>query len=362
MDISISGAQGIPEKAYLSIRVGETRRQLSFQDGDMKENFHFDVKKLPRHFAVDVFQKVGTKMVILADLQDKAGEGGQLHDTVQIARLGGGSLKMGMKIDCTVARSKSKAVSRQQDANDYLDQHRVQDLLHAMVHDLLTSRPADPKSYMSEYAERNWQSMLPSSAQSGAELRPSSVSARATAEVVASSLAAGTGQPLSAVQAAPEPTLAPDHIPSADPAPAPAPATAPADCPLSHESIMCKVLSEQIISEAGEGAAATASRDLAHEPLQDLEFGELHEVAAGPSSVPTSIATLPHAPNSPQAPAAAELPVHQALIDKVLKAEILLELGGCNSADSLRNLMDEQLFDVGFGELGEVEHLGSSGS
>ena len=49
----------------MSFRVGDVRRQMQFKAGT---KFRFEGDSMPRHFIMDVFEKVGTAQVALADL------------------------------------------------------------------------------------------------------------------------------------------------------------------------------------------------------------------------------------------------------------------------------------------------------
>ena len=59
MNITVDKAEGLPDKAYLSIRIGEVRRQAQYREG---EKFHFP---LSQHMTmkVDVFQPLGSAVV-----------------------------------------------------------------------------------------------------------------------------------------------------------------------------------------------------------------------------------------------------------------------------------------------------------
>eukprot|EP00930_Biecheleria_cincta_P019922 TRINITY_DN1508_c0_g2_i1.p1 TRINITY_DN1508_c0_g2~~TRINITY_DN1508_c0_g2_i1.p1 ORF type:complete len:994 (+),score=202.01 TRINITY_DN1508_c0_g2_i1:64-3045(+) len=154
MEVTVKSAQGFPEKAYLSLRAGETRKQVQYKPG---ECFKFDCKNLPRHLVVDVFEKVSCAQVTLADLC-AAKEGG----TVQLLGRDGSPivLDMSVKLRTTqpVPEAKKPRVSRHQaamEAQCYLEAHSVQKVLQGMVHELLAKQPADPLPFMATYIQEH---------------------------------------------------------------------------------------------------------------------------------------------------------------------------------------------------------------
>ena len=55
MDIVVTDAEALPEKAYVSIRIGETRRQGPYKPG---ERYHFPASQHAT-MKVDLFQFLG---------------------------------------------------------------------------------------------------------------------------------------------------------------------------------------------------------------------------------------------------------------------------------------------------------------
>ncbi|CAE7237614.1 CKMT2 [Symbiodinium necroappetens] len=147
MDVTVAGAQGLPEKAYLSLRAGDVRKQTQYKPG---ECFSFDGKQVPRHLVVDVFEKVGTAQVSISELSNCDGGFVQLQ-----GRDGKIVLDMQAKVRSQMPEPK-KRVSRHQaaiDAQQYLEAHSVQRVLQGMVHELLSNRPSDPYSFMLGYIQ-----------------------------------------------------------------------------------------------------------------------------------------------------------------------------------------------------------------
>lgn len=198
-EITVTDAQGLPDKSYLSFRVGDVRRQMQFKPGS---KFRFDGDAPPRHFVVDVFEKVGTTQVSLADLADTAT--GITEGSIEVIRTNGASMNLNLKVTGpngknpkplpaapevlsetvkpfaqtgttsgfgqtgttsgfaqTVNTSgdevkETKKALRHQaamKAKNYLDGHAVQKLLQGMVHNLLEKQPEDPLEFMTTYLQ-----------------------------------------------------------------------------------------------------------------------------------------------------------------------------------------------------------------
>ena len=65
MNIIVKGGESLPEKAYVSIRIGETRRQAPFKAG---EHFHFPNSNHAT-MKVDVFQSLGNVVIPTSKLK-----------------------------------------------------------------------------------------------------------------------------------------------------------------------------------------------------------------------------------------------------------------------------------------------------
>jgi hypothetical protein len=151
MEIAVSDAQNLPDKAFLSIRVGDQRRQMQFKAG---EPILFQPQKPQRHFTVDIFEKVGTKQVSLDDFVKGTGQ-------IQVPRTDTGKvMSLDLKIDITSGASiePKKKDSRQEasaQAKSYLERNGVQKVMQSMMHGLLTEQPEDPFSFMMKYLSEN---------------------------------------------------------------------------------------------------------------------------------------------------------------------------------------------------------------
>lgn len=185
-DIIVTDAQGLPDKAYLSFRVGDMRRQMQFKPGC---KFKFDGDSLPRHFILDVFERVGTAQVAVADLAS-SGPGADAEGSVDVVRTNGASMKVSVKVlppggATTVPgyakqpiapagdgsapvslddATESKRLVRHQaavKAKSYLDGHKVQRLLQGMVHMLLEKQPEDPLEFMNAYFQEQSRQIRP---------------------------------------------------------------------------------------------------------------------------------------------------------------------------------------------------------
>lgn len=189
VDIIIRNAEDVPERAHLSVRVGDVRRLMQYKAGS---RFKFDDLTTPRSFMLDVFQKVGSAQVCLDDLPlvDHAGLSTRCREGVVEVLLTSGAF---MKVDVQVAplapvhprhpadevlkggkvesmdqhylaaakyaRVETADVKKAHHqiaalkAKGYLDGHAVQKVLQAMIHDLLEVQPEDPLGFMVGYLQ-----------------------------------------------------------------------------------------------------------------------------------------------------------------------------------------------------------------
>jgi len=177
MEVTIVGAEGLPEAPYLSMRVGEVRKQAMFQPG---ECFRFDVKKTPRHFQVDIFEKVGSKQVSLADFLPLT-ENGEQQERIEVSSRNGSCMKLDLKVALKDAASTATAIGVKKlaqheaalKAKHYLDGHAVLTFLQGMIHELLAAQPEDPVGFMSAYLQEHGEKTLaPGSIQAAAPPLP----------------------------------------------------------------------------------------------------------------------------------------------------------------------------------------------
>eukprot|EP00395_MALV-II_sp_L67-2_P000227 gene227-284_t len=140
MNIVVKDAEGLPDKAYVSIRIGETRRQAPFKVG---ETFHFPSSQHAT-MKLDIFQSLGNQVVPVSRMRLDP----KHTETVSVN---------GMKV--TVACEAQEVVDPKRPskheaalkATKYLDEHAVQGTLQAMIHGLLAQQPADPLDFMVHY-------------------------------------------------------------------------------------------------------------------------------------------------------------------------------------------------------------------
>lgn len=153
MNITVRTAEGLPEKAYVSIRAGEVRKQMQYKPG---EKLFFDVKSPPRHFSIDVFEKVGSVQVSTADLLESGQSGTSLHLT---STRTGAPMNLDLSVEATDGlESGKRKLSRHQaalEAKNYLESQGIQSLLQGMVQQLLASQPADALAFMNTFIEEN---------------------------------------------------------------------------------------------------------------------------------------------------------------------------------------------------------------
>eukprot|EP00746_Dinoflagellata_sp_MGD_P126444 gnl/MRDRNA2_/MRDRNA2_61284_c0_seq1.p1 gnl/MRDRNA2_/MRDRNA2_61284_c0~~gnl/MRDRNA2_/MRDRNA2_61284_c0_seq1.p1 ORF type:complete len:695 (+),score=165.26 gnl/MRDRNA2_/MRDRNA2_61284_c0_seq1:94-2085(+) len=150
MEITLQDSQGLPSRAYVSIRVGDKRRQAPMKVG---EQFHFpsaDHKAL----VIDVFEKVGSSAVSLTNFKM---DGGQLEDTVSILKADGNKCSVAFK-----ATMKAQPKDRPKLKPDPTPRHKaailaknylspIQELLQTMVSSLLVQKPEDPVGFLVKF-------------------------------------------------------------------------------------------------------------------------------------------------------------------------------------------------------------------
>lgn len=165
MDLVVTDSWGLPERTYVSIRVGGTRLQRPYRPNEkffFPTSHHSTVK-------VDLFQYLGSSHVPLYSLQSEDDFDDPSHD-VKIVTDGSTHDDMGLKMKCIIqddddqfspvaggatgAMGKStrqKQAERRENAvkaTKYLDEFGIQKTLQAMMHNLLEEQPSDPIGFM----------------------------------------------------------------------------------------------------------------------------------------------------------------------------------------------------------------------
>lgn len=154
MNVFVTEADGLSSKTYLSIRVGDTRRQAPLREGQPFQFPTWNHKSL----SVDVFEKVGSQVVGLEGLQDGSFIATkESFQNVQIETASGSQIKLALKLGLTDQAARMPDQSRAQrhetalEAKQYLDTFCVQNLLQTMIHNLLDQKPEDPITFMCTY-------------------------------------------------------------------------------------------------------------------------------------------------------------------------------------------------------------------
>jgi hypothetical protein len=175
MDVTFANAQDMPENAMLSIRVGDQRRQLKYKDAQTFQFESADVRH-PR-VAVDIFERVGSKQVYLADLE---AEEGDFTNRIVVPRPDGDSrppVQLDMKVNLKASEKRASSPSKKHQnairSNNYLAEHGVQTILTSMMQAVLMQEPEDPNAFMISYLKENAKKSRPSTAPSMESTRPS---------------------------------------------------------------------------------------------------------------------------------------------------------------------------------------------
>ncbi|KAF4671673.1 Creatine kinase S-type, mitochondrial, partial [Perkinsus chesapeaki] len=194
MDITVTDASNVPEKAYLSIRVGETRRQAPLR---LNEPFRFPSDS-QESCKVDLFTQVGSRQVSLHHFKDL----GEQSESIAMENPDGGpSIEISLTFkhtDPQVKQKKSQRQTRHQaalNAKKYLDDFQVQLLLQGMVQQLLTDRPADPLSFMAEYIQKRNTSSASRTQDEPSKSEPTAEAPSAAKEATPAEETAYTSQP-----------------------------------------------------------------------------------------------------------------------------------------------------------------------
>mmetsp|Transcript_45098 Transcript_45098/g.104484 ORF Transcript_45098/g.104484 Transcript_45098/m.104484 type:complete len:1736 (+) Transcript_45098:116-5323(+) len=155
MDVVVLNAENLPAKTYLSLRVGETRKQAPFQ---VDERFHFP-SAASKCLTIDVFEKLGSTQVSLVGLGEDAKVTRQ--ERLEFPRRDGSKMKVDLQVECNEGLSdeavkRSARISRHQAAlraKNYLDANSVQGLLQEMVQQLLSKQPEEPLDFMCNFLQ-----------------------------------------------------------------------------------------------------------------------------------------------------------------------------------------------------------------
>jgi len=159
MDLTVVDANGLPNRAFLSVRAGEIKRMRPFRPG---ETFNFCNFQDPDGFVqLDVYEKIGSQMIHgLNDAdggttQDKANE---VQKQVNIPLDNGHAVSTDIRISWsqelqsrkrdTVENTKHKMALA---AKNYLDLYDVWGAVHGMLTELLKLQPVDPIDFMIEH-------------------------------------------------------------------------------------------------------------------------------------------------------------------------------------------------------------------
>lgn len=161
MDIQVSSAEGLPPKAYLSVRSGELRKQAPYQKDLI---FHFPsgpqgLGARQHSLTVDVFEHLGSCRASLPLGSTPLAQSQQVDLCIGHAA---GNIQLGVTVTPTPAKpaaaaaaaaDKSSGTNALQRAKSYLDASGVQVLLQEMVHMLLKKQPEDPMALMADFID-----------------------------------------------------------------------------------------------------------------------------------------------------------------------------------------------------------------
>mmetsp|Transcript_14983 Transcript_14983/g.35704 ORF Transcript_14983/g.35704 Transcript_14983/m.35704 type:complete len:554 (-) Transcript_14983:107-1768(-) len=155
MEVTVTEANSFPPRSYVSIRVGDTRRQAPLK---LNEPFRFPSAS-SNTFKVEVLSMLGGTQLSTAKLKQKS----NVDEIISIpnpAGTGAQSLTLKINAQLTDPAAKKQTERRQSrhqaalNAQKYLDEHNLQTVLQTMVQQILIDKPKEPLEYMVRYLEK----------------------------------------------------------------------------------------------------------------------------------------------------------------------------------------------------------------
>ncbi|CAD7926723.1 unnamed protein product [Amoebophrya sp. A120] len=148
MDVIVTDAENLPDKTYVSIRIGDTRRQGPYRKDDA---FHFQ-KSEAATLKLDLFQHIGGKTVSMYSMK---------NDDAYVEQIDMGNE---MKVSCRcefpgadVGAERAKAREARHEvtlqATKYLENSGVQPVLQNMIRSLLERQPENALDFMVEHLQ-----------------------------------------------------------------------------------------------------------------------------------------------------------------------------------------------------------------
>jgi len=153
MEVIVLETRGLPDHAYLSIRVGETKCLRPFTPG---QSFCFPIERGSLHF--DAFTKLGSYVTSVQG--DPEGEAIK-RVTMQTAT--GDTVSAVIKVVKASPHRSGQKHRMALEAKNYMDLHDVWNVIQGMLHAILKSQPSDPISFMLEHLARESAGVVPNS-------------------------------------------------------------------------------------------------------------------------------------------------------------------------------------------------------
>ncbi|CAD7949393.1 unnamed protein product [Amoebophrya sp. A25] len=159
MDVTVSDAVGLPADTYVSIRIGDTRRQGPYRAG---EAFRFQ-KSNAATLKLDLFQHIAGCTVNMFQLRND-----ELHR--ETVNMGSDDNRMSLNLRCTMpdgeqTRERQQARQARHEvttkATEYLEGSGVQGVLQSVIRSLLEQQPHDALSFMIEHMSEQKRMRVP---------------------------------------------------------------------------------------------------------------------------------------------------------------------------------------------------------
>lgn len=155
VDVTVTGTDGLPARAFLSVRYGESRRQKTVET--LQDPAHGPLR-LPASTAkcmyVDIFEKVGSAKINVASLGCDKVEA--KSEKLTISKPDGSVMTVDLRVAQAdkAAPPAAKGAERKAAvdvAKGYLDQHNLHEEMQDMVQALLTHQPKQPLAFLKDY-------------------------------------------------------------------------------------------------------------------------------------------------------------------------------------------------------------------
>jgi len=146
MEVQITDSEGIPQDAFVSIRVGTTRRQVPFEQCSSAFKFPSSRDAVVEPMKIDIFQQIASAKLVLHPKEDE----------YHIGLSGAADISLGLKLwsgkapGADVRNPANSKESSAKSARDYLEGHGLLKYMQSLLHAIIQARPEDPYAFMQQ--------------------------------------------------------------------------------------------------------------------------------------------------------------------------------------------------------------------